>query len=235
MTTPSSSATTTSPGFTVWPAMTSGRFTLPRLSLTVPCADTARDHTGNFISVSAFTSRQPASMTSPRTPAALERGGQQLAEVAVVAGRGRRHHEDVALAAHLDGDVDHPVVAGRHRNGDGIAGGRGAGIDRAHVGGEQALATLRLVDGGDAELGQRLDVGERRALEVLDDDAAHANSSGVVGEDRLIALGVGAALGAAVAPALVAAPQRHVGVVLPQVLLAGHAFDRRALLVPHAA
>ena len=60
----------------------------------------------------------------------------------------------------------------------------GAGIDRPHVGGEQALAALRLVDGGDAELGQRGDIGERRALEPLDDDPAHASTSGVSGKMR---------------------------------------------------
>src|SRR5262245_63882822 len=53
-------------------------------------------------------------------------------------------------------------------------------------------------------------------------------------EDALIALGVGAALVTAVAPTLVAAAQRHVSVILPQVLLAGHALYCRALLVPHA-
>ena len=43
----------TSPGLTSWPAQTTGTFTAPSVSLTVPCAETALDQTGNFISVSA--------------------------------------------------------------------------------------------------------------------------------------------------------------------------------------
>ena len=48
--------------------------------------------------------------------------GEQVAEVAVLAGAGRRHDEDVAGAALLDGDVDHPVVAGRDLAGHRVAG-----------------------------------------------------------------------------------------------------------------
>ena len=57
----------------------------------------ARDQTGNRIFGQLGTSRQPASMTRPRTPARVQRGGQQLAEVPVVAPGRRRHHEDVAV------------------------------------------------------------------------------------------------------------------------------------------
>ena len=42
------------------------------------------------------TSRTPASMTSPRTPCAPARCGEQVAEVAVVAGAGRGDDQDVA-------------------------------------------------------------------------------------------------------------------------------------------
>jgi hypothetical protein len=45
MTTPSSSATTASPGLTNCPAQSIGMFTEPMVSLTVPWAWTARDHT----------------------------------------------------------------------------------------------------------------------------------------------------------------------------------------------
>ena len=38
--------------------------------MTVPAAETHRDQTGNRICASSLTSRQPASMTSPRTPRA---------------------------------------------------------------------------------------------------------------------------------------------------------------------
>src|SRR5215470_14010870 len=70
-TTPSSSATTTSPGLTLTPAQTTGKFTEPRLALTVPLAEMARDHTGNFISVIGAASRQPRSRITPRAPRAL--------------------------------------------------------------------------------------------------------------------------------------------------------------------
>jgi hypothetical protein len=71
-TTPSSSATITSPGCTSAPAQTTGMFTEPRVALTVPLELMARLHTGNPISVSVFTSRTPASITSARAPRALK-------------------------------------------------------------------------------------------------------------------------------------------------------------------
>jgi hypothetical protein len=45
--------------------------TEPSVSLTVPCAETAFDQTGNLISPRAAMSRTPASMISPTTPRAL--------------------------------------------------------------------------------------------------------------------------------------------------------------------
>src|SRR6185436_5344764 len=69
-TTPSSSATTTSPGSTFTPAQTTGTLTAPSVDLTVPLAEIAFDHTGNLISEIGRTSRQPASMTRPITPRA---------------------------------------------------------------------------------------------------------------------------------------------------------------------
>jgi hypothetical protein len=53
-----------------------------------------------------------------------------------------------------------------------------------HMGREQTGAALRLVDGGHAKLGQRGDVGKRRALDGLNNDAGHARSSGVAGKMR---------------------------------------------------
>ena len=79
-TTPSSSATITSPGFTSAPAQTTGMLTEPRVALIVPLELIALLHTGKPISVSVFTSRTPASMTSAAGAARLERGGQQVAE-----------------------------------------------------------------------------------------------------------------------------------------------------------
>src|SRR6185312_9569072 len=66
--TPSSSATTTSPGLTIWPAQHTVRFTEPGDALTVPCACTARLHTGKPIARRSATSRTPASMTRPAQP-----------------------------------------------------------------------------------------------------------------------------------------------------------------------
>src|SRR5205823_2951590 len=68
ITTPSSSATTTSPGDTSWPAHSIVTFTSPSASFTVPRADTQRDQTGKRMRVSSATSRTPASTTKPRTP-----------------------------------------------------------------------------------------------------------------------------------------------------------------------
>ena len=65
-TTPSTSPTMTSPGFTGAPAQTTGTFTEPGVSFTVPCEWMAPcDHTGKSIAVRSATSRTPASMTSP--------------------------------------------------------------------------------------------------------------------------------------------------------------------------
>ena len=48
-----------------------GTLTAPSAALTVPLAETARDHTGKPIPRSDFTSRTPASMTRPVTPRAI--------------------------------------------------------------------------------------------------------------------------------------------------------------------
>ena len=69
-TTPSSSASTTSPGFTSAPAQITGMFTDPSVALTVPLALIARENTGNCIAVRSLTSRTPPSITSPLAPRA---------------------------------------------------------------------------------------------------------------------------------------------------------------------
>ena len=71
-TTPSSSATITSPGVTHAPAHTTGMFTEPRVALIVPLLLMARLQTGKPISVSVLTSRTPASMTSALAPRAMK-------------------------------------------------------------------------------------------------------------------------------------------------------------------
>src|SRR3990167_3016916 len=94
-TTPSSSATITSPGFTCTPAHTTGTFTEPTLDFTVPLAEIARDHTGNCISVISRASRQPTPSTTAFVPR-LAGGREQLAEVAVLVRAGARDHQHVA-------------------------------------------------------------------------------------------------------------------------------------------
>src|SRR3954451_24808430 len=92
-TTPSSSATTTSPGSTFTPAQTTGTLTAPSVAFTVPFAETARDQTGKPISFNDFTSRQPASMTSPTTPRALSAVASNSPNMPslLLAGSRRRH------------------------------------------------------------------------------------------------------------------------------------------------
>ena len=60
------------PGFTNAPAQTTGMFTEPNVAFTVPFAEIALLHTGNFISVSTRTSRTPPSMMSAVAPRALK-------------------------------------------------------------------------------------------------------------------------------------------------------------------
>lgn len=67
-TTPSSSATITSPGRITWPSTAIGTLTEPPVALTVPWADTARDQAAKPMSRSSWVSRMPALMTMPRTP-----------------------------------------------------------------------------------------------------------------------------------------------------------------------
>ena len=69
-TTPSSSATTASPGRITVPAMLTGLFTAPPIALPVPCALTNWDQTGKRAAVIGATSRTPVVVTSPRTPRA---------------------------------------------------------------------------------------------------------------------------------------------------------------------
>ena len=99
---------------------------------------------------------------------------QQLAEHPVGGRRRGRHHQHVALAAQLDRRVDHQVVAGLTRDGDGAARHLRRRIDRPHVGLQQPRAALRLVHGGHAALAERLDHGRLGAVDVADDGRLHA-------------------------------------------------------------
>jgi hypothetical protein len=54
------------------PAHTTGMLTEPSVALIVPLLLMALLHTGKPISVSVFTSRTPASMTSARAPRAMK-------------------------------------------------------------------------------------------------------------------------------------------------------------------
>src|SRR5665213_3392640 len=105
--------------------------------------------------------------------ARFERAAEEIAEVAVLARRGRHDDQHVAVLTQFDRDVQHRVVAGRDRDGDGVADDRRAGIDRPHVRAHEAGASQRFVDGCDAPLGQRRQSLDRGALDVSDHDAAH--------------------------------------------------------------
>ena len=100
-------------------------------------------------------------------------GGEQVAEIAVGAGAGRGEQQYVAFLQLFDRDMDHPVVARRGGDRHRAAGDAGARIDGAHIGGEQALAALGFMDGGDARLGEAIDDGEVRPFDILDDNAGH--------------------------------------------------------------
>src|ERR1700687_2532650 len=82
-TTPSSSATMTSPGVTKAPAHTTGMFTGPS-----------------------------GALTGPWVRARLEAARQQVAEIPVGAVGSHRSNDDVAGPDLLGHDVQHPVVAG---------------------------------------------------------------------------------------------------------------------------
>src|SRR5262249_25488942 len=91
---------------------------------------------------------------------------------------GRRNDKDVARAALLDRDMDHPVVTWGQGHRYGRPGDTHARIDRSHIRAHEAAAALRLVDGSDtafAERGDRVRIGP---LDILDDDAHVSPSAG---------------------------------------------------------
>ena len=63
-----------------------GTWTLARVSLTVPWAETDFDQTGNRISVRLATSRTPASMIKAPYASRHQGGGEEIAEISVLAG-----------------------------------------------------------------------------------------------------------------------------------------------------
>ena len=118
MTTPSSSATIASPGFTSVPAQTIGTFTEPTVAFTVPFELIARLQTGNCISVRSLTSRQPGVDDEAADAVRAERRREQVAEHAVCVRAADGRHDDIAGMCELDRDVQHPVVAGMQQHGD---------------------------------------------------------------------------------------------------------------------
>ena len=72
-------------------------------------------------------------MTRPRTPRALKRCREQIAEHAVLVAAADGGDDDVAGLRELDGDVHHPVVAGMQQHGDRAAADARARVDRPHV------------------------------------------------------------------------------------------------------
>jgi hypothetical protein len=49
----------------------------------------------------------------------------------------------------------------------------GTGVDRSHVTGEEAGASLRFVDSGDAAISEAVDHVAGGTFDILDDDAIH--------------------------------------------------------------
>ena len=114
----------------------------------------------------------------------MQRGRQQFAEHAVGVVGGAADHQDVALLALLDRDMDHPVVARLRQNGDRGSGNLRAGPDRPHIGLHQARASERLVRGGDAERLHGADGIAVGAFDIADDDGFHFRISSTVGNSR---------------------------------------------------
>ena len=96
---------------------------------------------------------------------------EEISEIAIDAGAGRREDEDVALLQLFDRDMDHPVVARRSGYGYRASGDARAGIDRAHVVGQQADTTLRLVDRRHARRPQPIDDRRVGPPDILHYDA----------------------------------------------------------------
>ena len=69
--------------------------------------------------------------------------------------------------------MDHQVVAGLTRDGDGAAGCSGCRVDRPQIRTHQPGASLRFVDGRDAEIAERVDGVAIGALDVPDDCRRH--------------------------------------------------------------
>ncbi|MGY4455062.1 hypothetical protein ACVWZR_009722 [Bradyrhizobium sp. i1.3.1] len=120
-------------------------------------------------------------MISPCTPRACSDVREQLAEHAVGVIGGAADDEDVALLALLNGDMDHPVVAGLCQHRDGGASDRRAGPNGPQVRLHQAEATVSLVNGRDAVFRHPGGIG---TLDVANDDGLHASSSATVGNNR---------------------------------------------------
>ena len=132
-TTPSSSAQITSPALTIAPPSTTGTLTDPGDALTVPSHDTWRDHTGKPISRRSSVSRTPASITRPRTPRAITEVASSSPNIPCVDGAVLATTRMSPSSTHLDGGVDHQVVAGMARHGDRRRGEPYALLDRADV------------------------------------------------------------------------------------------------------
>jgi hypothetical protein len=114
----------------------------------------------------------------PLAAARLRRGGEQIAEIAVLAGAGRCDDEDVAGLQLLDGDMDHPVVARRRGDRHGGAGDARAGVDRPHITRQKPGAPLCLMHGRHPAALESGDDGGIGPHVVLDDNTAHPRSSG---------------------------------------------------------
>ncbi len=152
------------------PAQTTGTLTEPTVALTVPFAEIARLQTGKRISREILDVAHAGVDDEPEHAARLERRREQVAEHAVGVRRADGDDHDVAGLRELDGDVQHPVVAGMQQHRDRAAADARARIDRPHVRLEQSRAALRLVHGSDSVLAQGLHDAGVGAIDVADCD-----------------------------------------------------------------
>src|SRR5262245_43762855 len=156
-----------------WPPMLTEVLTAPGVALTVPCADTAAQNTGKFIACSSATSRTPPVVTRPRTPRYRSAVASSSPNAPSVPGRGGGDHQDVTGTALLHRRVDHQVVTGPADHGDRGTADPRAQVDRADPRPEVAGAAHRLVHGGDAKGGQRVDFAEVCARAAGDHHVPH--------------------------------------------------------------
>ena len=182
-TTPSSSATTASPGRITVPAMLTGVFTAPAIALPVPWALTNRDQTGKRAAVMAATSRTPVVVTSPLTPRAasevvISSPAKPSPDGDVVVTTSRSPGRACSMAA-----CSMRLSPGPHSTVSAVPAAR-ARPGRPERGAEQPGLARGLVHGGHAELAQLGHHPGVRAGRVHDHHWLHASTPLTWGKTR---------------------------------------------------